>query len=464
MNISVLLQRTSGLCRHFLPWVALLVMAVQYPGPAMGQTIYATPYTITTLAGEPGVPGTNDGTGSAARFGTIAGGPAGVALDGAGNLYVTDFESQTIRRVTSTGVVTTLAGRPGVAGTNDGTNMGARFDSPQGVAVDGNGNVYVADTTNYTIRKVALAGTNWVVTTLAGRGGSRGANDGTNGVARFYNPTGVAVDASGDLYVTDSYNYTIRKVTPEGTNWVVTTLAGLAGAPGTNDGTNTGARFNEPAGVAVDSATNLYVADEFNFTIRKLTASGTNWVVKTIAGLAENLGTNDGTNSVARFNYPFGVAVDTNGNVYVADQSNFTIRKATPSGTNWVVTTVAGVAGTGGTNDGTGSNAQFYFSLGVAVDTNGDIFVADCANFTIRKGSPPGSVPQPVLQPPSLSAGRFGFGITGLPNLAVDVQSSSDLMNWQIADTNYYVLVNGTNFFPGPSPAQGNLFYRVQVR
>ncbi len=138
--------------------------------------------------------------------------------------------------------------------------------SPTGVAVDSAGNLYVADCNNCTIRKVTPVGTNWVVTTLAGRAGKSGSADGTNSAARFYSPTGVAVDSAGNVYVADFYNNTIRKVTPVGTNWVVTTLAGQAGASGSADGTGSAARFYHPFGVAVDSAGNVYVADSAELT------------------------------------------------------------------------------------------------------------------------------------------------------------------------------------------------------
>ena len=185
------------------------------------------------------------------------------------------------------------------------------------------------------------AGTNGG-TTLAGLAGSPGSADGTGSNARFNDPSGVAVDSAGNVYVADSYNDTIRKVTPAD---VVTTLAGLAGNAGSADGTGSAARFDDPTGVAVDSAGNVYVADDCNSTIRKVTPVGASWEVTTLAGLAGSSGSADGTNSAARFNDPYCVAVDTNGNVYVADYANDTIRKVTPVGTNWVVTTLAGLAG-----------------------------------------------------------------------------------------------------------------------
>ena len=315
--------------RESLVWIWLLFLAVHLPVAVMGQANYATPYTFTTLAGEAGN-GFVDGTGSAARFN----GPAAVAVDSAGNVYVADSDNNAIRKVTAAGVVTTLAGVAGAAsGTNDGTGSAARFNGPAGVAVDNAGNVYVADRGNDTIRKVTAGG---VVTTLAGLAVLSGTNDGTGSAARFNQPYSVAVDGAGNVYVADTYNCTIRKVTAAG---VVTTLAGLAGNTSTNDGTGSAARFFQPHGVAADSAGNIYVADTYNCTIRKVTAAG---VVTTLAGSAFYAGSADGTGNSAQFFFPEGVAVDSAGNVYVADTEMNTIRKVTEAG---VVTTVAGSAG-----------------------------------------------------------------------------------------------------------------------
>ena len=241
------------------------------------------------------------------------------------------------------------------------------------MAVDSAGNVYVADSSNYTIRKVTPGG---VVTTLAGLARSSGSADGTGSAARFNYPYGVAVDSAGNVYVADTLNHTIRKVTPGG---VVTTLAGLARSSGSADGTGSAARFYFPSSVAVDSAGNVYVADMANNTIRKVTPAG---VVTTLAGWAGSGGSADGTGSAARFYNPYGVAVDSAGNVYVADTKNYTIRKVTPGG---VVTTLAGQAGYGGSADGTGSDARFYCPWGVAVDSAGNVYVADTNNHTIRQ-------------------------------------------------------------------------------
>ena len=324
---------------------------------------------VATLAGYPRRFGSTDGTGSAARFDS----PEDVAVDSQGNVHVADHDNHTIRKITSAGVVTTLAGSAGNSGNTDGTGADARFAYPSSVAVDSQGNVYVADWIYDTIRKITSAG---VVSTLAGSAGSSGSADGTGADARFDRPRGVAVDSQDNVYVADEDNHTIRKITSSG---VVTTLAGSAGSSGSTDGTGVVARFYEPRDVAVDSQGNVYVADRRNQTIRKVTPAG---VVTTIAGSVGNSGNTDGTGADAKFSYPTGVAADSQGNVYVADCYNHTIRKVTPAG---VVTTIAGSAGSSGSTDGTGTDARFYWPYGVAVDSASNVYVADEYNHTIRK-------------------------------------------------------------------------------
>jgi len=285
-----------------------------------------------------------------------------VASNGSDNIYVADQGNGQIRTLTKTGAVTTPGGQPSQSST-------------YAVAVD---DVYILDTGNSRILKMASDGT---YSTLAG--GSGGSADGTGAAAQFNNPTALALDSSGNLYVADEGNNTIRKVTPAG---VVTTLAGKAGVAGSADGTGATAQFNSPFGVAVDPAGNVYVADLRNETIRQITPAG---VVTTLAGSVGASGSADGTGSAARFNNPYALAAGLDGNLYLADNGNSTIRKIAPGG---VVTTLAGKAGNAGSADGTGTAAQFSFPAGIAIDGIGDIYVADTANSTMRMISPTGVV------------------------------------------------------------------------
>lgn len=282
-----------------------------------------TPNSIYLIAG--GTQGTSDGTGPAAQFSNSS---YGISANPDGNLYVVDTESDTIRKITPAGVVSTLAGMAGVEGSADGTGAAARFFIPIFSAADAAGNLYIADQLNHTIRKVTTAG---VVSTVAGMAGVSGSADGTGTAALFRFPTGIAVDASGNLYVSDSGSYTIRKITPAG---LVSTLAGMAGVTGSADGVGGAARFNVPLAVTADPAGNLYVSDTLNRTIRKITPAG---LVSTLAGTPGLAGSDDGTGPAARFQEPLGIALDSAGNVYVADDQR--IRKITPGG---AVTSVAG--------------------------------------------------------------------------------------------------------------------------
>lgn len=318
---------------------------------------------VTTFAGLGGTPGSADGTASTARFHA----PASVAVDAAGNLYVADQGNHTIRKITPAGMVTTLAGTAGVIGSKDDVGAAAQFSSPFGVAVDGAGNVYVGDQGNDTIRKVTPAG---AVTTLAGIPGVAGSANGT-GAATFSAPAGVAVDGAGNVYVADQQNSTIRKITPGG---VVTTLAGLVRQAGFGDG-NPDSLFSAPAGVAVDSAGNLYIADRDNDAVRKIISG----VVTTLAGTAKRSG-----GATALLGLPEGVAVDATGNIYVADLNSDTILKIVSG----VVVIFAGQPGVGGEEDDTGQNAFFGDPVGLAIDPAGNLYVADHAGNTLRKVTP----------------------------------------------------------------------------
>jgi sugar lactone lactonase YvrE len=355
--------------------------------------VVPTPLTVSTVAGQGGQSGGADGSGSTARFY----GPTDIAvLSGSTTyspdaFYIVDTYNHTIRKMTSAGVISTVAGAAGTSGSVDGTGTAARFNHPSGVTVDRNGMVYIADTDNNTVREMYSSG---MVSTLAGAAGTSGSVDGTGTAARFNKPTGIAVDTAGNLYVADTLNHTIRKITSSG---AVSTLAGAAGMSGSVDGVGSAARFYGPQGLALSSAGTpvLYVADANNSTIRQITLS-TGSVV-TWAGLAGATGNADGPGSVAQFFYPCGVTIDSAGNLYVADTDNHTIRVITSLGE---VTTIAGRAGTSGSADGVDSAALFNHPTGIAVDSTGSLFVADTDNDTIRLGYFP-AAPVITAQPQS---------------------------------------------------------------
>lgn len=320
-------------------------------------------YTVSTLAGE-GIPGFAEGTGVAARFQF----PFAVTLDGGGNIYVADNFNHRIRKITQTGVVSTLAGA-GFRGYINGPGTKAGFGSPTGVAADIAGNVYVGDDDLNMVRKVTSEG---VVSTLAGDLDS-GSVNGVGPAARFYRPVGVATDTAGNVYVADYFNNCIRKVTPAGD---VITLAG-SGTPGYKDGAGATAQFYAPIGVAVDGSGNVYVADQGNNMIRKISPS------REVSTLAGNLqaGFVDATGSAARFLSPIGITADATGNLYIGDWGNHRIRKISPAG---AVTTVAG-DGQPSFGDGPAATAHFKYPCGLAMDAAGAIYVADQANHRIRK-------------------------------------------------------------------------------
>ncbi|HJW93195.1 MAG TPA: hypothetical protein VJ901_06220 [Thermoanaerobaculia bacterium] len=340
------------------------------PSPLFSQSM-----DVITVAGSTAGGGYVDATGTSARFSA----PRSVVADSAGNVFVSDHGNHVIRKITPAGQVSTFAGLAGSIGGEDGSGSAARFNFPGGLAIDANDNVYVADTNNHTIRKITPAG---VVTTIAGTAGKSGSTDADGSAARFLFPEGVAVDQSGFVYVADTSNHTIRRIA--GLNATVTTFAGLAGVSGSEDGTQGNSpspKLRFPVDLAVDANGDLYVADTFNHTIRKVTRER---VVTTVAGDPFTSGSNDGTGSAAHFSNPWGIEVSAAGDIWIADTSNNEIRRMTPAG---VVTTAGGVPNTVGVRNGALSQARFTTPTGLAFDRSGNLYVADQDNMVVRKVS-----------------------------------------------------------------------------
>jgi len=287
-------------------------------------TIYKiTPAGVISVLAGSGVAGNNNAQGALASFNA----PIGIAVDGQGNVYVADSGNNLIREISPAGLVTTLAGN-GVAAIKNGPNLTASFNDPAGVAVDNVGNVYVADlepdaSGNYGLRKISPAG---MVSTIANPTSQFGGTWGTgNGAVNPLNFFALTVDAAGNVYVTGGNGGVIDKITPTG---VVSTFAGNFGVQSELDGTPDKATFSNPVGLAADAAGNLYVSN--NSAVRKVTPQG---IVSTLAGLYPNQGSTDGTGASATFSLnPGGVAVDGQGNVYLADNGNLSIRKISAVG------------------------------------------------------------------------------------------------------------------------------------
>jgi sugar lactone lactonase YvrE len=429
---------------------------------------------VTTIAGAVGIPGTADGPGPSARFNALS----GIAVDPSGNVYVSDGGSRTIRKIVTDGTVSTFAGVPNTGNTFsyvDGKGSLARFADPRGmacdaagnvfladgdrirkitpdgtvstiagstqfnhpydVAVDGSGDLFVTDTFNYVVRKISPDET---VSTIAGTVNMPGAADGVGAAARFGALFSIVVDPTGNLFTIDDDAGTLRRIAPDGTvttvaggtapyqyhdgigndasfvapfgltfdrvsgavfiadfgvnairrfdpaTAAVTTYAGSVTTPGFTDGPALDARFNFPRVAVSDSLGNLFVTQ--SDAIRKITPAG---VVSTFAGDSQNPGFADGTGSAARFMFPFGLAVDAHDNLYVADSANYVIRKITPAA---VVTTVAGTAGQSGSVDATGAGARFNYPTNLAFDASGNLFITDPYANTVRKMDPSGVV------------------------------------------------------------------------
>jgi sugar lactone lactonase YvrE len=400
-----------------------------------------------------GFTGSSDGsssfTGSAdwANLKPAVHAPSGVAVDAAGNIYVSDSANHQIRKITANGTIQNLAGTFTGSGGQDGTKWNARFANPQGLATDTSGNIYVADQDNHAIRKITANGT---VTTVAGSfisdnsaftgsatGFSGSADGGGKTNARFNKPADVAVDAAGNIYVADSGNHAIRKISTNGT---VTTLAGTKGAAGKINALGANARFRAPQGIAVDGNGTVFVADTGNQVIRRITANGT---VTTFAGAAFTgsasplggrasftksahaafIGSADSTNlpasvdgnaTTARFSYPTDITIDSVGNLYVTDSGTEKVRRITTNGT---VTTL------GGSPDG-----FFYNPLAVAAGANGTLYIADAGNNRIARGLPGSD----AIQPPVITSQPSSFeNVYGNTTVTFSVSATGSGLKYQ---------------------------------
>ena len=317
---------------------------------------------VSILAGASAFHSFADGTGTAAKFNS----PQALVADSSGNVYVADRGNNRIRKITSAGVVTTFAGSA-TLGTANGTGTAATFSRPSAITIDSSGNLYVIDAFAATqIRKITPAG---VVTSFAGQVGVTGSTDGTGTAARFGGIQGIAIDSSDNLYVTDTSNFKIRKITSAG---VVTTFAG-SGTTGTLDATGTAASFQNISNITVDSSGNLYVVESTAQTIRKITSAG---VVTTLAGSGTSAYV-DGTGTAASFQQIGGITVDSSGNLYVTESGGGnTIRKITSAG---VVTTFAGLKNDTSFVDVNGALTAAIFSqpYGIAIDSSNNLYVSE---------------------------------------------------------------------------------------
>jgi len=329
---------------------------------------------ITTTAGN-GTQGYTGDAGPATGAGLDY--PIGVAVDASGNLYIADAGNNRVCKVDRAGIITTVAGNGAQGYTGDGgPAVLAKLDYPMNVALDASGNLYIADDGNNRIRRVDRAG---IITTVAGNGTQGYSSEGFATGAELEQPTGVAVDSAGNLYIADNQNFCIRRVDNRG---IITTVAGNGTQGyGGDGGPAADAELNYPAGVAVDSAGNFYIADARNNRIRRVDAGG---IITTVAGNGiQGYGGDGGLATSAELNYPAGVAFDASGNLYIADNGNNRIRRVDTGG---VITTVAGngIQGYGG-DGGPATGAELNYPAGVALDASGNLYIADIKNNRIRK-------------------------------------------------------------------------------
>ena len=345
--------------------------------------VLSTDGTLSTFAGT-GSSGSTDGNSDVASFNE----PYDIVIDSSDNLYVSDRRNRKIRKITPAGLVSTFAGS-GSSGAEDATGTSASFKNIEGMCIDSSNNIYVVDTSNFKIRMINPSAE---VTTIAGKG-SRGSENGPGSLARFNTPTDIAVNSEGELFVTDTANHSIRKIEQKDSNWIVSTFAGGTGS-GFHDASGGEARFNSPHGIDIDSTGNIFVSDTGNNRIRKISSIGE---VTTVAGTGHARFT-DGNKTVAAFRTPEFLVLNNTGDIVVADTSNSRIRSIASSvvnassvegsGSNNVqtlkVVTVAGTS-TSGFRDGAARLALFNKPYGLTKDSKGNIYIADRSNNVIRK-------------------------------------------------------------------------------
>jgi len=404
-----------------------------------GSTFTTYSQTISTVAGVVGSAGYagDAGAATAAKFNN----PRAVATDNSGNLYIADMRNYVIRKVTTTGTVSTVAGN-GTAGTsgNGGPAVSGQLAQPTGMTIDNEGNIYIADFNASVVKKVNSQG---IMSIFAGTGADGfGGDGGPASAAKLYKPVAVCLDQAGNLYISDASNKCIRKVNKKG---IITTFAGVPGHPGYSGdgGPATAAKLTQPAGIAADNAGNIYIADPSMSVIRKVTPNG---IISTFAGNGTSGYSGDGgpaTKAEFQIGSPQGVAVDKAGNVYASDYQNHVIRKISTSG---IITTIAGTGNPDYTGDGGPAiSANIWYPIGIATDNAGNIYITDSYNNTIRK------IVSCIAVPPSFNVQPGSKSICENGNTEFSISANNaGAYQWQVNTGNgWNNVTDGGNNYSG---------------